>query len=176
MAYFPHGAVIAAHAARERRKQLEAEEENMTSYKSEDLEGNWEFKIVRAAAPVFRKPEVFQRLVEEEAMSGWELLEKLDDSRVRFKRHKDARRRDAALPPGVDPYRTQFGGSNSRAMVATMIGLTVTLLMGVMVFFLAAPGSDGGAVRTPILALAAGIPVVIVMIAVGFVIFAIRRR
>ena len=55
----------------------------MTKYTSEDLDKNWEFKIVRSTYPALRKPEVFQALLEEESLAGWELVEKLDDRRVR---------------------------------------------------------------------------------------------
>jgi len=114
---------IAAQQARERRRRDEEEEEEMTRYTTEDLESNWEFKIVRSETGAFRKPEVFQALLQEESVAGWELVEKLDNRRVRFKRSRDARRRDATLPPGYDPYRTTFG--------MTEFGLAMTIL-GVM--------------------------------------------
>jgi hypothetical protein len=66
----------------------------MTSYTPEELNGDWEFKIVRAYTPVFRKPGVLKKLVEEEAGAGWVMLEMFDNSRVRFKR----RRRHSSLP------------------------------------------------------------------------------
>jgi hypothetical protein len=127
MSYFPHGAIVAAHAAQEARRKQEQEEEEMTKYTNEDLEQNWEFKIVRAYFPVFRKPEVFQSLLEEEALAGWELVEKLDDQRIRFKRRKEARRKDAALPPGIDPYRTQYGRNTNTTGI--VIGILSALLL-----------------------------------------------
>jgi 1,4-alpha-glucan branching enzyme len=60
---------------------------------------------------------------------GWELLEKLDDGRVRFKRPVSARRRDGMLPRGVDPYRTRYG--MSEGLLAFWIIAGVLLAMGI---------------------------------------------
>ena len=128
MSYFPHGAAAAAHQARKRQQEEEEEELLMTKYTPEELEANWEFKIVRSETGAFRRPEVFQMLLQEEAIAGWELVEKLDDRRVRFKRPASARRRDATLPPGVDPYRSTYGGS---AQTFKMIALAIILSVGV---------------------------------------------
>jgi hypothetical protein len=98
------GAIVAAH-----QQKLIAEEERMVTYTREDLEQDWEFKIVRANSAAFRKPENLRNLVEEEAVAGWTMLEKFDDNRVRFKRPSSLREEDANLPEGVDPYRTQCG-------------------------------------------------------------------
>ena len=129
MSHFPHGAFIAAHQARERQKQDELEEEEMTKYTPEELETNWEFKIVRSETGAFRKPEVFQALLQEESIAGWELVEKLDNRRVRFKRRKESRRRDATLPPGYDPYRTNFGSATARTTI--VIGIAIALFLAV---------------------------------------------
>ena len=123
-----HLAVTAAH--RRRRRQYLEEEERMTKYSPTDLGEDWEFKIVRAETPVFRKPEVFQQLLQEEAAAGWQLVEKLDDMRVRFKRPAAVRKRDAMLPAGVDPYRTRFGRS-TRAV--SLVIVLMTLVIGVAV-------------------------------------------
>jgi hypothetical protein len=119
--------MVAVHAANEARRIQEQEEEEMTKYTSEDLEQNWEFKIVRAYFPAFRKPEVFQVLLEEESLAGWELVEKLDDRRIRFKRRREDRRKDMSLPPGIDPYRTQYG-TNTNA-IGIIVGLISALLL-----------------------------------------------
>jgi len=115
------GAHIAAHAAAQRRKKQQ-EEERMASYNLNDL-NEWEFKIVRSTLNQFGKPDVFRQMVEEESLSGWQLLEKLDDGRVRFKRPVSARKRDAMLPPGIDPYRTQYGMSEGA------LGITIVLVI-----------------------------------------------
>ena len=160
MAYMG-GVVGATTAAEEKRRQmLRAEEEGMTQYTQSD----WEFKIVRSDSAVFRKPEVLNRLVEEEAQAGWVMLEKFDDNRLRFKRPRSARARDAFLPDGVDPYRTRYGTPTRQ--VAVMIGLVLFLGLGVVGLFLA-----GG------VAPAAG-PVVVaplILIILGFVVFVKRR-
>jgi hypothetical protein len=118
------GAAAAAAAAERARQE---EEENMTPYSHEELDNDWEFKIVRASTGVFNKPEHFNRLIEEEARAGWQLLEKFDNSRVRFKRPRSARQRDAQLPPGVDPYRVRYGISEN-----AVVGLVLLAVFGGM--------------------------------------------
>lgn len=127
-----HGAHIAAAAAAKRRRQrIQEEEERMTKYSPADLEDGWEFKIVRAETPVFRKPEVFQQLLQEEAAAGWQMVEKLDDMRVRFKRSPAARKRDAMLAPGIDPYRTRYGGSTrTAALLIFLLIMAAGLVIG----------------------------------------------
>lgn len=93
-----------AAAAAERRRRLE--EQEMTKYSDQELAEGWEFKIVRSPTGAFRKPEVFQELCEEEARAGWVMVEKFDNSRVRFKRPVAARRNDRHLE--FDAYRTQY--------------------------------------------------------------------
>jgi hypothetical protein len=97
-------AIHAALAAARRRR--EEEEEKMIGYNPSDLEG-WEFKIVRSHYGKFGKSEIINRVVSEEAQNGWELLEKLDDCRIRFKRRTDKRSLDSG--GDIDPYRTSFG-------------------------------------------------------------------
>ncbi len=130
-----HAAIAAAQEEDRRKKQ--AEEETMTKYSDQELNENWEFKIVRASVRTFHKPEVFQRLLQEEAMASWEMVEKLDDQRVRFKRQRNARRRDDRLPPGVDPYRTQYGGNvqNAAAIIAGVIAFLLGTGIFLAVFF-----------------------------------------
>jgi hypothetical protein len=130
---------IAASAAavqqeKRRRMRLEKEEESMIGYTQDELQGDWEFKIVRSERGAFRKPQVLSQLVEEEAQAGWVMLEKFDDNRVRFKRPRSARARDIYLPEGVDPYRTRYDTFSSQAVVlAVMVGL---LMVGALAFSL----------------------------------------
>lgn len=128
------GAHVAIHAAQEAAKALEEEEMEMTKYTDKDMAEEWEFKIVRSATGTFKKLDVMQRVVGEEAMAGWVLLEKFDDKRLRFKRPMSARSKDAMLPQGVDPYRANYGISEG-AMGAT-IGLGIMGLIGVFVLIL----------------------------------------
>ncbi|NJN43613.1 MAG: hypothetical protein HC806_01995 [Anaerolineae bacterium] len=102
----------------------------MSRYNSEEHNSDLEFKIVRSTMNHFRKPETFTQLVEEEAISGWELLEKLDDGRVRFKRHINQRKRDPMLPAGIDPYRTQYG--ISEGSLGLFITLGIFIVMGIV--------------------------------------------
>lgn len=71
----------------------------------------WEFKIVRASRDLFRNPAVFHKLCAEEAKSGWILLEKLDDRRVRFKRLIALRDVLDTSQLSYDPYRCHYGSS-----------------------------------------------------------------
>lgn len=126
-----HAAHIAAHA--EALKNKQAEEEEMTSYKQTDLNEDWEFKIVRSATGNFKKPKALEMLRAEEAMAGWKLVEKFDDNRIRFKRPADAYKKDALLPPGMDPYRTQFGMSEGglafRVIVAIFVAIGLVMIL-----------------------------------------------
>jgi hypothetical protein len=176
MAHFSHGATIAAHAANEARRRQEQEEEEMTKYTSEDLDQNWEFKIVRASYPVFRKPGVFQVLLEEEALAGWELVEKLDDRRIRFKRRKEVRRKDATLPPGIDPYRTQYGTNTNT--IGIVVGLISALLLASFVAFALIFDTStinfGGEIPWMLIGIIA--PVLIMVIGIGVVVIGRMRR
>lgn len=142
-----HGAHIAAAAAEKKRRRMQQEEEErMTPYTPKDLNEDWEFKIVRSETAAFRKPEVFQHLLQEEAATGWQLVEKLDDMRVRFKRPAAARKRDAMLPPGVDPYRSHYGVS-TRTMKLIMLLVVLVLSAGITILALVMGDSapqDGG--------------------------------
>jgi hypothetical protein len=122
------GASGASAAAAHQR--LLAEEEEMTNYSSKDLSGEWEFKIVRANTGVFRNPAELEKLVKEESQAGWVLLEKFDNSRVRFKRPVSARQDDSQLSPGVDPYRSHYG-MNPALFVFLLTG---AVIVGSLVF------------------------------------------
>lgn len=129
------GAEIAAHVAAERRRRMQRQEEQeMTKYQREELDGEWEFKIVRSNTGAFRKPEALARLVQEERMAGWEMLEKFDNQRVRFKRPVSARRNDGMLPKGYDPYRAYYGSRMASGVV--LLAVLVTLIAGAVVFLI----------------------------------------
>ena len=102
---------MAASAAAKHQQEMQAEEELMTKYNADGMEG-WEFKIVRASTRKFKDPEFFRKTCEEEARSGWEMLEKFDNNRVRFKRKTE--HRDGDLHREIDPYRTLVGMSMDR--------------------------------------------------------------
>ena len=120
-------AAIAAAANRKRR-----EEEQMAKYKSDDLEG-WEFKIVRSSTGKFRNLEKVNRLCQEEARAGWEMLEKFDDQRIRFKRRVNRRSMDPHLQ--TDPYRTSVGMTQNTGLIMGL-GLAILVLgLVLLVFF-----------------------------------------
>lgn len=95
----------------------------MTRYANQDLEGGWEFKIIRSATGAFGKTRVLAQALEEERLGDWELVEKFDDNRVRLKRPTSARGQDNTRPRGYDPYRTKYGMSEGA------LGLTIVLVI-----------------------------------------------
>ena len=107
---------IAAHIAAKKKQ----EEEEKMGYNLEELENDWEFKILRSATSQFKNYEVVEKVKAEESVSGWVMVEKFDNNRIRFKRPRKAMENDIHLPPGVDPYRIDYGMSEG------MLGVTIT--------------------------------------------------
>jgi hypothetical protein len=175
------GGIVAATSAAEKRRQMQLaklaqEEEDLTTYTQDDLKEEWEFKIVRSDSAAFRDPETLKQLVEEEGQAGWVMLEKFDDSRVRFKRPCSARARDAYLPPGVDPYRTRYGPATTQRMLAlttlVMLGL---LVLGVVAFLLFESGARGASAPQDTVVI---MPVIFIVVglAIAGTVAAIKRR
>jgi hypothetical protein len=129
-----HGAIIAAI-----KKRQEEEEQNMTRYNAEDLNG-WEFKIVHSTFGRFRNSEVIRRLMEEEARNGWEMVEKFDDYRIRFKRRTDKRALNAGS--GVDPYRTNYG---TKQVLLPVIAVLVALVLATTLFLIRSSSAESSA-------------------------------
>ena len=129
-----HGGHIAAQEAAKRKKQ---EEEEMTKYTREELNNEWEFKIVRSATGKFSKREEVEQVRAEESIAGWIMVEKFDDNRIRFKRPFSAQKDDIKLPYGIDPYRTTYGMSEAR-MCLTIVGILIASigLIGLLIFLL----------------------------------------
>ena len=121
------GAAAAAAAAAKKRQQQE-EEEKLTRYDGDDMDG-WEFKIVRANSRKFKKATAVQQLCNEEAQAGWQMVEKFDDYRIRFKRRAEERSRD--VHRAIDPYRTHLGTTETQIV---MIILGVCALGGLALF------------------------------------------
>ena len=119
------GAAAAAAAAAERARK---EEEEMTPYTPQDLNENWEFKILRCVTGRFRDPLWLNGILQEEARAGWTMVEKFDDSRVRLKRPAGARVNDATL--GFDPYRTWVGMSQWR-YTGLILAATIAIVAGI---------------------------------------------
>ena len=127
------GGAAAAAAAAYAAEMMRREEEEMTQYTPEELREDWEFKILRAITGAFRKPEVLRSVCEEEGQAGWILVEKFDDSRLRFKRPHAAKSGDTSLL--FDPYRTHYGMSLGRfvalVLIATFLGIAA--LIGIVI-------------------------------------------
>jgi len=170
MAYIP-----AAAAAAKKRRQMRrlAEEEDMARYTQDELGNDWEFKIVRSDSGAFRKPEAVKNLLEEEARSGWVMLEKFDNSRIRFKRPRSARNRDTLLPPDVDPYRTRYGAPTAQyAVLVTMLLGLVALGLGVVFFLIRADGISAPVGWTVM----SVIPVITILLGIVMVVVKLRLR
>lgn len=89
----------------------------------------WEFKIVRASRDLFRNPAVLHQLCQEEAISGWIMLEKLDDRRVRFKRLIALRDMLDATQLPHDPYRCHYGSSITPLSCVGAIAVLMALVI-----------------------------------------------
>lgn len=125
--------VTAIAAAAAAKKKKEKEEEELTNYNSDDMD-SWEFKIVRANIRKFKNSEAVQKVCAEEAEAGWELVEKFDDSRIRFKRRTEHRSKDQHLT--IDPYRTMVGASEGKIAMIVIGVLVLIVLLG---FFILGP-------------------------------------
>jgi hypothetical protein len=132
----PGAGGAAAAAAAKRKRDLEQEEEEEVMPFNSDPSEAVEHKIIRSATGAFKHPAKFRAALEEEARAGWELVEKLDDSRVRLRRSIAWRQKDGEL--AQDPYRIKVGVSEgvlavwillgALAGTATLIGLVLTIL------------------------------------------------
>ncbi|MFH2035825.1 MAG: hypothetical protein ABIJ45_05425, partial [Candidatus Zixiibacteriota bacterium] len=72
----------------------------------------------------FKKQDVVRTLCQEESQYGWELVEKFDNNRIRFKRKTNLRTKDQFSQ--TDPYRTTYGmseGGLALTIIATIFGL-----------------------------------------------------
>lgn len=124
MSYVPTGGAAAgAAAAAAAARRMREEEEDMTGYNKDDLDG-WEFKIVRANTGKFKTREAVQQLCNEEAKAGWEMVEKFDNQRIRFKRRVEKRAGDRNLT--IDAYRTNIGVTEGQ-IVAIVLGIVAAL-------------------------------------------------
>lgn len=126
----PTGAATAAAAIAEAQRR---EEEEMTPYNPQDLEG-WEFKILRSATGKFRDAAFLRSTLEEEAGAGWSLVEKFDNHRLRLKRPASARKDDAYRD--VDPYRT-YVGMRRNTIALVILALSLSFVAGLLAFVLA---------------------------------------
>jgi hypothetical protein len=136
MAFIPPTTAATTGALAAHQKQLEQEEEETMNRYLDDKLDSYEFKIIRSMNKDFAKPATMQLVIEEEKRAGWDLLEKLDDNRLRFIRQKRARSRDAMLlSEGIDPYRAHYGISEAR-LVMTILGVVFGVIaLGLVIAF-----------------------------------------
>lgn len=100
-----------------------------------DPTGAYEYKIIRSNTKAFRTPAFFQQTLQEESQAGWQLVEKLDDGRVRLRRSVECRSNDAHLTQ--DPYRTTVGMGEVQLVFVIQGAVFGTLIMiGLVVAFL----------------------------------------
>lgn len=116
----------AAAAAAAYKQMIDEEEETMTKYSPDELE-KWEFKILRSNTLSFKNTNELQKAVAEEKQSGWELVEKFDDSRLRFKRR--ITERDSDVGRTIDPYRAVYGMGSGTIVIWLFVGIIAFVLI-----------------------------------------------
>ncbi len=123
------------YSANQIRELQRQEEEVMTKYTPEDL-NSWEFKILRAnKLGGFASRYELQKALEQEAQTGWQLVEKFDDFRIRLKRKLSDRSKDANAE--FDPYRTIYGFSNVAVFfIFIIIALSLMIMIPIIGTFL----------------------------------------
>jgi hypothetical protein len=73
--------------------------------------------------------------LEDEALSGWVLVEKFDNNRLRLKREVGVH--DDEMNPDIDPYRTTYGTNDARIAILMALVFVTGVAGGVLAFFLA---------------------------------------
>lgn len=131
-----HAAAVAHVAAEAARRRMEREEEEEVNREPAGDSSAFEYKIIRSATSAFKNPKKFRVILDEEAVAGWELHEKLDDARARLRRTLDWRDRDSELTQ--DPYRTKVG--MSEGIMALWVGLGILVGVGTIVGIMALVG------------------------------------
>ena len=96
-------------------------------YTGQDLGEGWEFKILRANTRAFRHPDNLKQACDEEGQNGWVLLEKLDDSRLRFKRPRKTR--ETASAGAIDPYRSHYGMDPTKLTLIIVVSIIGTMFI-----------------------------------------------
>jgi len=102
------------------------------------------------------------------------MLEKFDDRRIRLKRARSARARDALLPPGVDAYRTRYGSPIARYVVlaSLLIGLVVLGLGVLGVLGLSLEDGIGAPIEPAVVSALIALTIVVL----GILLLFVRRR
>lgn len=96
-----------------------------------------EYKIVQSNTPMFANTAKLKEIAAEEARAGWELIEKVDNFKLRFQRDISHRDNDSKLDS--DPYRTQVGVSSAVTYTITAVVTIaiVVIILGAAGFFVA---------------------------------------
>ncbi|MCR4316164.1 MAG: hypothetical protein NUW37_07440 [Planctomycetes bacterium] len=132
MVYVPTSGAGAAAAAAQQAQLQNEEEEILTGYNSQDLQGDFQFKIVRGD---YRTAEKIRDMLSKQAAYGWQFLEKFDNTRIRLKRK---------APSNMDyeddeAYATKHGSTaDEKVGIAVLIAvLAGSLAVGLIAFFIA---------------------------------------
>lgn len=89
-----------------------------------------EYKVIQSTTPHFAKTENLNRVLSEEAQSGWILEEKVDNYKIRVQRHVS--NRDTDNNRSIDPYRSHVGPSNYLTYSIAAV-LTLVVVYGIFV-------------------------------------------
>jgi hypothetical protein len=123
---------VAAGAAAAVAQRIREEEEEVTPSNT-DPSGAVEYKILRSVTGAFKNPARFRAALEEEARTGWELVEKLDDPRARLRRSVAWRQKDGELCQ--DPYRITVGMSKFTFGLCIALGILGGMTLGFGLLF-----------------------------------------
>jgi len=89
----------------------------------------WEFKIVTARGQIFHNPAMLRRLCQQQAKTGWVLVEKLDSRRVRFKRSLVLCAPVKPLQRTVDPQQTPFNPAGHQVRLFWLFAFLTALIL-----------------------------------------------
>jgi hypothetical protein len=117
------GAMVAQQQAAEKeRARRREEEELMTGYNPGDLQGHWQFKIVKGT---FKTQAQIDAVVHEQAEYGWVLVETPPHARIRFKRPAGEAEKDAYREG--NPYGTVSRASKPGCGTAMVLLLAIAV-------------------------------------------------
>jgi hypothetical protein len=120
---------IIAKIAKVNQPYMTQNQDELYNYQTQ--ENDWEFKILRTANDGFQEHKLLKSVCAEESESGWMLLEKLDDSRLRFRRPIHYREKDHLSK--LDPYRTYYGLSPKATNFISIV--IILVIMAIPAFF-----------------------------------------
>jgi hypothetical protein len=98
----------------------------------DDPQGLYEYKVLRSHSFAFASESRLRAELEQEAQAGWEMVAKLDNWRLMLRRQRSQGQADAALPPGVDPYRVTVDTNIPMIAALVILVILVLALLGLM--------------------------------------------